>query len=80
MLVTLCLIGIVEARFVGDLSDEMKQHPELISWGMSEVAAVRAFERDDLIGISVNWESARVLEVTCVSIEFVEPTTSPRDR
>lgn len=70
VLLTLRLIGVEELGFVGALTDGMKQHPERIDWGLTEVAAVRARPRDGQTELSVEWESERRLVVRCLTIKF----------
>lgn len=73
--VTLRLVGIEELQFIGALTEGMKGSPELLDWGLTEVAGVRVRDRNGLIALTVDWESERRLEVRCVTIELVEPDT-----
>jgi len=66
------LVGIDEVRFVGALTEGMKRFPERINWGLAEVATVGVLSRGDLLGLSVRWESDRLLEVICVSIDLLD--------
>ena len=68
-LVTVRLVGVEELRFVGALNDVQRDRPDEIDWGMSEVALVRAVERDGLLGIEVRWESERRIEAAFVSAD-----------
>lgn len=71
-LLTLRLTGVEEFRFVGALTEGMKQHPERIDWGLTEVAAVRAHSRHGEIELFVEWESERRLKVRCLAFELVD--------
>jgi hypothetical protein len=77
--VTLRLVGVEDLRYVGALTEGMRQHPERINWGLSEVANVEVVDRGELVGLSVIWESDRALEVTFVSFELVGPLDRSSD-
>lgn len=75
VLLTLRLIGLEQIRFVGALTEGMKQHPDRINWGLTEVAGVRVHQHDGLVELTVEWESDRRLDVQCMTIETADPGT-----
>ncbi len=52
-LVTLRMLGVDHLRFVGDLSESMKDDPGRIGWGLSEVAHVVPVTAPSGLGIAV---------------------------
>lgn len=76
LLVTLRLIGIEDFHLVGALTKGMREFPDQIDWGISEVAGVRVEGAGPLLKLTVAWEGKRSLTVTCMSIEVDEPELS----
>jgi len=74
VLVSVRLVGIEELRLVGELTAGMKRSPELIDWGLAEIAGVRVSRSGEILGLSVEWESQRRLEARCMTIELIEPS------
>jgi hypothetical protein len=66
MLVALRLEGIERLRYEGGLTDGMRESPERIDWGFSEISVVRADEDSDgNLVIRVLWELTKMIEVVC---------------
>lgn len=71
-LVVLRLLGLESLEFRGGLSPAMKQEPEAINWGLTEVASVRAKEAPSEMAIAVEWESERKITAQFVEMEIIE--------
>ena len=71
--VTLRLIGVDELRFSGALTDGMKESPEQIDWGLSEVAGVTVSSGPAPFKVDVAWERQRSLTVLCQALELEGP-------
>ena len=48
----------------------MVQNPDRISWGLSEVAHVRAYATEPGVGLLVAWEDAREVRVEAARAHF----------
>lgn len=72
LLVTLRLSGLEEFHLIGALTSGMKQSPERIDWGLSEVALVTADRQDEFLRLCVAWESERLLKAKCLSFQIFE--------
>lgn len=57
--VTLRLDGVTSLELVGGLSDAMLAHPEMINWGLSEIALVEVDDTDLGPQLRVLWEGSR---------------------
>lgn len=68
-LVTLRLLGVDSLTFIGGLTAAMKERPDMIDWGLAEVAIVRSFDVEDGLGVSVMWEGERRLDITFSDFE-----------
>jgi hypothetical protein len=56
-------MGVDGINFVGDLTEAMKAEPERIDWGLSEVSRVTHRDGSSPLGISVEWEGDRRLDI-----------------
>jgi hypothetical protein len=64
LLTTIRLLGVESLNFVGALTPAMKEHPERIDWGLSEIAMVDPFQPKEVpLCISVKWEVRRRLDI-----------------
>lgn len=62
-LVTVRMLGVDRISFDGGLTEAMKQEPEKIDWGLTEIAQIVPLAVPSGYGLSVEWESARRLDV-----------------
>src|SRR3989442_14766440 len=58
-LITLRLIGVESLNLRGGLTGGMIDNPELINWGLSEVARVEPVEGNSGLALSIYWEGSR---------------------
>ena len=70
-LVTLRMLGVDHVSFVGGLTESMKANPEMINWGLAEVAQIVPTSASSGLGIAVEWEGTRRLEVKFSELEIV---------
>ena len=79
VLVTLRLTAIESISFHGGLTDAMRAEPDLVNWGISEVALVEVRDLDPFVGVAAIWESGRRLDIVCGSVQLIEPQAPPQD-
>jgi hypothetical protein len=70
-LVTLRMLGVDHICLVGGLTESMKANPEMIDWGLTEVAHIVPISASSGLGIAVEWEGTRRLEVKFSELEIV---------
>jgi hypothetical protein len=72
VLVTFRLLGVRSLSLKGGLTDAMVSEPELINWGLSEVAMVRsALTADGELSMSVQWEGDRRIDIEFVAFDVL---------
>ncbi|MGE0817705.1 MAG: hypothetical protein AB7O74_03500 [Candidatus Nanopelagicales bacterium] len=59
------LEAVHELALVGALTEAMREHPESINWGLSEVARVRVEDDPRGIRLEAIWEGDRRVTVVC---------------
>ncbi|MBG0568526.1 hypothetical protein [Actinoplanes aureus] len=74
-LVTLRMLGVDHISFVGDLTESMKENPKLINWGLTEVARIVPVSASSGLGIAVEWEGRRRLEVGFSELDIIASET-----
>jgi hypothetical protein len=70
-LVACHLIGVESLRFQGGLTPGMKENPENVDWGLTEISIVRSFETEAGLGLSVVWEGKRRLDVEFFAFRMI---------
>lgn len=60
----------------GGLTAQMIDHPELIDWGLSEVAHVGVTRLGSTVRLEASWEGERRLEVHCHEVSLTSDTDS----
>ena len=70
-LVTLRMLGVDYLCFIGGLTESMKGDQGGINWGLSEVAQVVPISAPPGLGIAVEWEGSRRLEVRFSELEIL---------
>ena len=63
--VELDFVGVQRLTLSGGLTTRMLEHPEEISWGLSEVALVRVDPSDEGIRFEALWEGERRVDIQC---------------
>jgi hypothetical protein len=72
LLTTIRLLGVDFLRFTGALTSAMKEDPEQIDWGLTEIAMVEPFEPETMpLGLSVKWEGRRRLDIQFSSFRML---------
>jgi hypothetical protein len=71
--VTFDLEGVQELSLHGALTPRMLEHPELINWGLSEVARVRVAPVEDGVRFEALWEGERKVEIHCRRATLTTP-------
>lgn len=74
------LFGVESLLFKGSLTHGMKTRPDLIDWGLSEVACVRPFEDAGQLSLSVQWEGDRRIDIEFMSFELLPPEIPTESR
>jgi hypothetical protein len=75
-LVTLRMLGVDSLRFVGGLTESMKADPGGIGWGLTEIAQITPISAPLGLGIAVEWEGPRRLEVMFSELDVIAPDSS----
>lgn len=75
--VTFDLDGVQELSLHGALTPRMREHPERINWGLSEVARVRVAPTDDGVRFEALWEGERRVEIQCRRVTLTLPEEQP---
>ncbi|MEU6020805.1 hypothetical protein [Micromonospora sp. NPDC047134] len=70
-LVTLRMLGVDYLCFAGGLTESMKGDPGRINWGLTEVAHIVPVSAPSGLGIAVEWEGSRRLEVRFSELEII---------
>ena len=70
---TIEMVGVQRLHMEGDLTASMLDHPELIDWGLSEVAALRAGPSGTGLQLQVRWEGDRRIVVDARSARVTGP-------
>jgi hypothetical protein len=79
-LVTLRMLGVDRLCFVGDLSESMKSDPGKINWGLTEIAHIKPVPTSADLGIAVEWEGNRRLEVGFSKLEILVSDEARRQK
>jgi hypothetical protein len=65
--VIITLEGVDQMTLLGGLTPAMKDRPDLINWGLSEVSQVVCTDHEDRAVLSVRWEGDRRIDVIFTS-------------